>query len=352
MGTERCILRGGAALVLLFACSGCVTIKERWLFLDPIIAPEDEVTDARGEAPIPTTVRALAEETGGDTGVLWGAALEFAMGFHLERTEDQSILRQFEVREGTLYYDTRRDTFEAAGGDISALVIDKLWAGPRAPLVVYCGGTANTFETTAMMSAIKVLPFSGEVLFFDYPGYGRSPGARSVAGVEHAVATVAPIAAEAARPADRPLILWGYSLGGFACAEMARLVPADALILDSPVRNARAGTGFFLPRWLQPVVSPFVRFEAPLERFDIVTSLEGTGVPILVIGAEKDGVLPERGARDLYADLAAAGHEVAYVQAVGEGHFGARRGDEVFEAVARITGARRNAAFPLPTEEN
>ena len=352
MGREHWIVRGAAALALLFACSGCVTIKERWLFLDPIIAPDDEVTDARGETPVPTTVGALMEETGGDTGVLWGAALEFGGGFNLERTRDESILRGFEAREGAIYYDARRALIATPGGDISALVVEKLWAGPNAPLVVYCGGTANTFETTAVMSAIKVLPFSGEVLFFDYPGYGRSPGARSVTGVEHAVATVAPVAAEAARPASRPLVLWGYSLGGFACAEMARLVPADALILDSPVRNARAGTGFFLPRWLQPVVSPFVRFEEPLERFDIVTSLEGTDVPILVIGAEKDGVLPERGARDLHADLAAAGHDVTYVQAVGEGHFGARRGDEVFEAVARITGMPRNATFLPPTDEN
>ena len=159
------------------------------------------------------------------------------------------------------------------------------------------------------------------------------------------------MAAYLERPDSRPLVLWGYSLGGFACAELAARTEPDALVLDSPVRNAREGARFFVPGWLYPVVRPLIRFDPALKRFDVVDSLAGVEVPILVIGAEHDGVLPEAGARRLHEALRAAGHRAAYVQAKGEGHLGLRDGSEVVEAVNALLDVPKGARPIAPPEE-
>ena len=319
--------------------SACVTIEEHRLFIDPIIDPSDPVTDARGETPADVTYADLIEETGGEAGVFGGTLLAFGGHFSMDMSSDSASLHRYAPFEGTpLWRDARRFALPSPAGAVSVVRLETTVDAPRAPLVVYCPGTASTIDTTALMSAYKVGAYAGDLLLFDYPGYGQSAGTRSVASVEAAVDA---LAAHLDRPDSRPLVLWGYSLGGFACAELAARTRPDALILDSPVRNAREGVGFFVPDWLRPLARPLLRFDPALERFDVVRSLAGTDVPVLVIGAERDGVLPEAGARSLHEALRAAGHDAAYVLAEGEGHFGPRRTSPVIEVVNALLGAPR-----------
>ena len=327
-------MRRAWGLAVLLGCAGCVTIKERHLLMDPLIGVDDPVTDIRGDVPVETTYAALIEETGGEAGVFGGALIEFGGDVVIARESGDTELQAYRLTEGGVQgVDVRRVNLGSPGRQVSAVQGEGVLSRSDAPLIVYCSGTANTIDTTTLLSVNKVGPYAGAFFVFDYPGYGRSEGARSVAGIERAVAVVAE---EVSRPDSRQLVLWGYSLGGFACAELAARVPADAVILDSPVRNAAEGIDFFVPRWLRPVARPFVRFDPALERFDIVESLAGLDTPILVIGAERDGILPEAGARSLFVALEAAGHDVAYVLAEKEGHYGMRDGDEVAEAVYRL----------------
>ncbi|MBI2249281.1 MAG: alpha/beta fold hydrolase [Brevundimonas diminuta] len=100
----------------------------------------------------------------------------------------------------------------------------------QAPLILFCGG--NMFRQSAYGGLVGgQLAAFGDVLLFDYPGYGASTGASDIAGMKAAVAAMAARARAIADREQRRLILWGHSLGGTVCAEGAVNAKADVLVL-------------------------------------------------------------------------------------------------------------------------
>ena len=116
------------------------------------------------------------------------------------------------------------------------------------PVIVYFGGNAE--EVSAHVEG-----FAGRAattVLFNYRGYGDSdgkPGERAMVGDAVAIAEWA-----RGRFPERPLVLFGLSLGSGIAALATPVVKPDALVLVSPYRSvehiARATYPMFPIRWL------------------------------------------------------------------------------------------------------
>lgn len=188
--------------------------------------------------------------------------------------------------------------------------------GPGRPLVVVCGGNAADRYNSGPAYARRALAHA-DVLLFDYPGYGDSPGTASAATLARASADVAALAATLS--GERPLIYWGQSLGGFVCSGMAGATPqTDGVVLETTARNAREVADAWTP-WY---ASAFVRVDVAdsLAAYDVAGALRDFRGPVLVLGARRDETLPVDLSRSLYAALQAQGSRASYVELQRAGH--------------------------------
>lgn len=196
-------------------------------------------------------------------------------------------------------------TYVSRGGDDGAR-----------PLFLICMGNASDRIRHGATYADRLLAF-GDVLLFDYPGYGDSTGRPAI---DYLLAAGPALAQYADGLADgRPIILWGHSLGGFVCSQMAESVEGlDAIALETTAANA----GEVADAW-KPWYLPFLRLEVTdgLERFDTPAALAPLARPILVLGAGRDGVLPVGLHRSLARQLEVQGEAVTYVEYPGATHY-------------------------------
>lgn len=200
------------------------------------------------------------------------------------------------------------------GGAVAAT---RIRTGENArPLILFCGGNMFRRRVNTFGAARKLTPF-GDVLMFDYPGYGDTPGRADVAGFRAAGEAMAVAARAQADAEGRPLIAWGHSLGGPICAEAARLTRADALVLEATTPSARAAVN-----QQAGLMRPFMRFDiAPgLAAINIPASLEGFSGRVVVLEAGKDTTLPPALSRALARDLTARGVEVQRLVFPTAGH--------------------------------
>lgn len=204
---------------------------------------------------------------------------------------------------------------DLAGERIAVTRIKADSGAPDEPLIVSCGGNAADRTSTGAYYAEKLLPW-GEVLLFDYPGYGDSSGRADVASVRAAAQAMGRYLDTQA--AGRPLVAWGHSLGGFVCSEIAASSgEVDAVVLEATARNAEEAA-----RGLTGAFGLFVRLNVSdsLRAFDIADRLEAFPGPILVLGAGADMVLPARLSRSLAQALQARGRAVTYREYPGAAH--------------------------------
>ncbi len=169
-------------------------------------------------------------------------------------------------------------------------------AGPRSrPFFVHCSGGRGDRYNSGVIYASKVLHW-GDVLLFDYPGYGDSPG---VASAESFTEMLEPVSAFAtAQAGGRSLIFWGHSLGGAVCASMAgRTSSARAMIFEASARNfedARA------------------RDSGP--RYDAVEALAPMKGPVLILAGALDQSISVRRSRSFAAAMRDSRQDVTYVE--------------------------------------
>ena len=200
-------------------------------------------------------------------------------------TQDRGPLAM--EREDTLRREFAADvshSLETFGGQ--PIAVTEITRGGKDPMLVSCSGNASDRVNSGANYAAKLLPY-GDVILFDLPGYGDSPGRPTV----DAISGMAPdfVAWVDAKAGERPLIFWGHSLGGFVCAELASQSSAvDAIILETTARNVREVAKAWKPWWAPLRLRP----EESLEAFDTAEALSGFPGPVLVIGAGRDSVLP------------------------------------------------------------
>ncbi|WP_018995671.1 alpha/beta hydrolase [Hirschia maritima] len=178
------------------------------------------------------------------------------------------------------------------------------------PLIVSCYGTGGDRPNYGVYYAEKLLPW-GDVLQFDYPGYGDSSGETSISAIKTILPDVVRLANEQA--GDRPLIYWGHSLGGFFCPEMANMSgKLDGVVYEATALSAEEASKVWKPWFLR--IIPFLKL-APSETSregNNATPLAGKEVPVLVLAGGKDKVLPAWLSRSLADALEDQGNDVTY----------------------------------------
>jgi len=226
----------------------------------------------------------------------------------LERWPHDAIAAQFsdiDVRHG----------FIGDGEERTAFTLIRRHGEAR-PLIVNCFGNAGDRNASGVHYARKALPY-GDVLLFDYPGYGDSPGAPSAESMDAMAQRVSDFSAILAD--GRKLVFWGHSLGGFVCSRMAGVTAgADAVVLEATARNAAEVASAWTPWYAAPFVR--VNIADGLAKYDSADALRHFEGPILVLGATRDSTLPVGLSRSLAAALTNAGDRVTYVEFPAAGH--------------------------------
>lgn len=180
------------------------------------------------------------------------------------------------------------------------------------PLILSCYGSGGDRPNWGVYYTEKLLPW-GDVLQFDYPGYGDSSGNASI----KAVTSIAPSVVELANKlaGERPLVFWGHSLGGFLCPYMAQSSPKfDGFVYETTALNEEEAAEEWKPWFLR--ILPFIKMEPDTEQRegDNATPLAGLSAPVLVLGGGKDKVLPAWLSRSLAAALKEQGNDVLYLE--------------------------------------
>jgi len=217
----------------------------------------------------------------------------------------------------------QRITFANTPIAISRAIAD---TAPDVPIILSCSGNAADRQRSGVSYAAKLLPF-GEAVLFDYPGYGDSGGQATPENIDAIAGPLMDwLEAEAA---DRPLILWGHSLGGFVCGELAaRSSAVDAIVLETTARNVSEVGRAWKPWWAPVRLKP----DPGLAAFDTANALKGFAGDILILGAGRDSVLPV----GLHRSLAKALPRATYLELENATHYSAGFDPQAVDAVATL----------------
>lgn len=213
-------------------------------------------------------------------------------------------------------------------------------------LILHCGGNASDRKTDGVSYLEKVTRF-GDVMLFDYPGYGDSEGAPVTADFEAAIDGVVE---QARRLIDREspaqVVVWGHSLGGFVCSRVVTALGAQVsrVVLETSAQNAAQVAKVWVPWYAKP----FYRIEinAGLTSYDNAAALRGFSGKVLVLGAGKDRVLPASLSRSLHEGLQGAGVNAGYHEFPKATHFNVDEQPE-FRAVIEQFLANSEAELKL-----
>jgi pimeloyl-ACP methyl ester carboxylesterase len=216
--------------------------------------------------------------------------------------------------KGRLPATVTHEFVEIAGQRIAVTRIRPANARDGEPLIAYCAGQAGgRYHPLSFAYAAKLLMW-GEAVIYDYPGYGDSTGEPTLEDMAE-FEGAAPAWLDAQAP-DRPLVLWGHSLGGMICAQIARgSREADAIVLEATAPNA-ADLAETRKPWFAPVT---LKLKEGL-LYDVPAALAGFKGKIVVVGGGKDTIMPVRLARSLADQLKAASLDVTYFEYASADH--------------------------------
>ena len=181
---------------------------------------------------------------------------------------------------GPLPRSAERLLFEAEGERLHGIHIPSDRPSPAAPVILGFGG--NAWSADAMGAYLHELFPDADILAFHYRGYAPSTGAPGGAALIADAPLVYDLAA--ARLPGRPIVAAGFSVGSGVAASLAARRPLAGLILVTPFDSLeRVAAGHF--PWL-PVRLLF-RHKMPVSDW-----LRGSKVPVAVIAAERDTLVP------------------------------------------------------------
>lgn len=198
------------------------------------------------------------------------------------------------------------------------------------PLILYFQGNGGNAADRA--AVLRPLVAAGHgVAIAGYRGYGGNPGSPSETGLH--LDAEAHLAALRARFPGAPVVLWGESLGAALATRLARERGAAALVLDSPFTSAADLAAEIYP-WLPARLLLRHAFES--ERH-----LEGLRMPLLILHAEDDRVVPVAHGRRMAEAARAAGVPVEAVFLPGSAHPAVLGGPESQGLAAALGFLRR-----------
>lgn len=227
------------------------------------------------------------------------------------RADSQMLSIQHEARLSDQI--TLRHELISSGSSNIALTLAKTGSNR---LIVACMGNAADRLSDGVGYLEGFVAF-GDALIFDYPGYGDSSGYPTIN--EFNAATSAIKEKVIATDYDE-VVIWGHSLGGFVCADLAKkmIKQFDGFIFETSAANIVAVSKAWTPWYAKPFIK--LKIEDTLKTYDNVIALKNFEGPILVIGASKDRQLPVTLSRNLAKRLENEAHKVTYTELNGAQH--------------------------------
>lgn len=167
------------------------------------------------------------------------------------------------------------DYLETADGERIAYVY--LPAAEGAPLLLYSHG--NGEDIGSIYPILQRFEQRGiAVLAYDYPGYGRSSGRPSEAGVFQAAQTAYQHATETLGYPSDHITLYGRSLGSGPSSWLATHYPVNGVILEGAFSSTfRVITKIKI---------------LPFDTFDNLSRLKASQCPVLILHGERDITVP------------------------------------------------------------
>jgi pimeloyl-ACP methyl ester carboxylesterase len=207
-----------------------------------------------------------------------------------------------------------------------------------APVVLFFHGNGENLETMRQWGFYDALFRMGiPFLAADYPGYGRSTGTSSEAGLA-ATGEAAVAWAKQAYP-GRPIVLAGWSLGAALALGTAAAHPeiAGLIVLAAWTTLADAAREIFPALVVQALVS---------EAYDSLAAARRIQVPALVVHGDRDELIPFAHGEKIAQALAGT---TRFVPVPGIGHNDLLGERVVWEEMAHfLVEVARTAAGPQP----
>ncbi|HET8749599.1 MAG TPA: alpha/beta fold hydrolase [Sphingomicrobium sp.] len=199
----------------------------------------------------------------------------------------------------------------ADGSELAGIHIPADHRSEEPTLILGFGG--NAWNAQDVAEYLHELFPEDEVVAFHYRGYKPSTGSPSA----DALLTDAPLVYDAAVGQVKPkrVVAIGFSIGSGVVARLAAERKLDGLILVTPFDSLKAVAQSMYP-WLP--IGPIFEHE-----IDAATALDKLGVPVAIIAAENDEIVPaartdalRRRAPNLVFDrtISRAGHNDIYAR--------------------------------------
>lgn len=182
-------------------------------------------------------------------------------------------------------------------------------AGSAAPKTLIVGFGGNAWNAQDAAEYLHGVFPAADVVAFHYRGYRPSSGTPSAAALLSDAPLIFDYAVQQVKP-ERTVAV-GFSIGSGVAASLAN--KADALILVTPFDSLKAVASELYP-WLP--VGPFFEHE-----IDTVSYLRNSRVPVAMLAAERDEIIPAARTAALRArvanlvfdrTIAASGHNDIY----------------------------------------
>ena len=165
-------------------------------------------------------------------------------------------------------------------------------APPARPTILYFHGNGGYLGSRAQKFATIVGADYG-LLAMSYRGFGLSGGRPSERAILADAQALHRHARDELGVATQTMVVWGESLGTGVAVDLASRAAVGAVLLEAPYRSVRERAGeiyVFAPvGWLLR------------DRFETMQKLPQVDVPILVMHGTRDGIIPIRHGRDVYA---------------------------------------------------
>ena len=150
------------------------------------------------------------------------------------------------------------------------------------PKVLILGFGGNAWNGEDVAAYLHDLYPDAHIVAFHYRGYRPSTGKPSAKALLRDAPLVFDAAVKKVQP-DRTIVV-GFSIGSGVAASLAKRRPAAGLILVTPFDSLKKVAGSLYP-WLP--VGLFFHHE-----IDAAEALAGSRVPVVIIGAERDEIIP------------------------------------------------------------
>jgi uncharacterized protein len=193
---------------------------------------------------------------------------------------------------------------------------------PKATVIVFNGNAGNRAFRAPL--AARLAERGVQSLLFDYRGYGDSPGSPSEEGLARDARAARRYLAERGDVDQNRVVYFGESLGTGVAVRLATEEPPSALVLRSAYTSlvdvGRHHYPFLPVRWLLR------------DRFPSLERVAGLRMPVLVIAADHDTIVPTAQSERLYAAITGP-KRLVIIDNADHNDYELLAGDRVIEAI-------------------